>query len=101
MLSCSVASPLVVGIRYRFGVLNRATGDFEMGASDDKPDLCLDNTKELRSVGYKNIAISDKHVDPDTGNLNVVCKMKLLKDDLANHSLSSGKISSISCFLYL
>ena len=43
-------APAEVGIRFRFGVLNRLTGDFEMGACHDKKGVALDNSKELRSV---------------------------------------------------
>ena len=53
MLSSSSSSedaPAEVGIRFRFGVLNRLTGDFEMGACHDKKGVALDNSKELRSV---------------------------------------------------
>ena len=53
MLSSSSSSedaPAEVGIRFRFGVLNRLTGDFEMGACHDKKGVALDNSKELRCV---------------------------------------------------
>ena len=48
--SNSEGAPAEVGIRFRFGVLNRLTGDFEMGACHDKKGVALDNSKELRSV---------------------------------------------------
>ena len=48
--SNSEDAPAEVGIRFRFGVLNRLTGDFEMGACHDKKGVALDNSKELRSV---------------------------------------------------
>ena len=41
-----------------------------------------------RSIGYKSITISDKHINSH-GDIQLVCKMNLLKDDSANHSLSS------------
>lgn len=88
MLSCSIRKPLDVGIKYKFGVLNRCNGDFEMGSTEIKPDLKLENTNELRSIGYKNIAISEKHIN-SSGDIELVCKMRLLKDDSENHSLSS------------
>eukprot|EP00095_Tigriopus_kingsejongensis_P011238 maker-scaffold414_size178625-snap-gene-0.27 protein:Tk11238 transcript:maker-scaffold414_size178625-snap-gene-0.27-mRNA-1 annotation:"protein roadkill" len=88
MVSCSIAKPLDVGIKYKFGVLNRCNGEFEMGSTEIKPDLKLDNTHELRSIGYKNIAISEKHIN-SSGDIELVCKMKLLKDDSENHSLSA------------
>lgn len=71
MLSCNVDKPLEAGIRFRFGVLNRASGDFEMGPAGTKPDLRLEKTTELRSVGYRNIAISEKHIDSSTGDIQV------------------------------
>ena len=49
MLSSTVeAPPVEVGIRFRFGVLNRITGDFEMGSCHDKSGVALDNSSELR-----------------------------------------------------
>ncbi len=91
MLSCAVDSPVEdVAVRYRFGVLNRATGVFEMGGTEEKSGLCLESTSELKSVGYKNIAVSDQHVDSESGDMELVCKMKLVKEDRECHSLSSG-----------
>ena len=92
MLSSTVDAPVEVGIRFRFGVLNRMTGDFEMGSCHDKKGVALDNSSELKSVGFRNVAIGDQHLDPETGDLRLVCKMKVLKEDddaAANHSLSS------------
>ena len=98
MLSSSTVdnAPVEVGIRFRFGVLNRITGDFEMGSCHDKKGVSLDNSAELRSVGFRNVAIGEQHLDPETGDLRLVCKMKVLMDDsdsaaaaTANHSLSS------------
>ena len=91
MLSSTVETPVEVGIRFRFGVLNRMTGDFEMGSCHDKKGVALDNSGELRSVGFRNVAIGEQHLDPETGDLRIVCKMKVLKDgdSAADHSLSS------------
>lgn len=82
-----------VGIKYRFGVLNRFSGEYEMGSSDLKSNVQLEVTKELRSIGYKNIAISDKHINAN-GDIKLVVKMKLDKDDSDNHCLTSdlGKL---------
>ncbi len=84
MLSCSLDKPLDVGIHYRFGVLNRVNGDFEMGAPNAKPDLRLETTNELRSVGYRNVAISEKHVNGE-GDIQLVCKMRLMREDEVTH----------------
>ena len=46
----------------------------------------------LRSVGFRNVAIGEQHLDPETGDLRLVCKMKVLVgegDSSNNHSLSS------------
>ena len=101
MLSSSTVdnAPVEVGIRFRFGVLNRITGDFEMGSCHDKKGVALDNSAEIRSVGFRNVAIGEQHLDPETGDLRLVCKMKVLVEEGAfsssaaaaanNHSLSS------------
>ena len=49
-------------------------------------------------MGFRNVAIGDQHLDPETGDLRLVCKMKVLVEEGAfsssaaaanNHSLSS------------
>lgn len=96
MVSCSINKPTEVGIKFKFGVLNQVNGEFEFGSSETKPRLRLETNNELKSVGYKNIAIGDKHIDQPGGDINLVCKMKLLKDDSSNHSLSSDLRSLIN-----
>ena len=52
----------------------------------------LADTDVIRSVGYKNMAIAgEKHLEPGTGRLVLVAKLKVVKDDSANHSLPSNK----------
>ncbi len=87
--SCqNLPKPLDVGVRFRFGVFNRASGTFEMCTADVRPDLHLENTNELRSVGYRNMAISDKHVNA-LGDVKLTVRLRLLRDDADLHSLAS------------
>ena len=89
MLSCKVDKPTVAGVKFRFGVLNKANDDYEIGSPDNKTkELYLENSTEIKSVGYKNMAISEKHMNAH-GDIQLVCKLKLVKDDSANHSLPS------------
>ncbi len=89
MLSCKVDKPTNVDVKYKFGVLNRASGQFEMASPELKPNLMLETSSELRSVGYRNVAISDKHLSGSGGDICLVCRVKLVKDDADVHSLSS------------
>lgn len=88
MLRCNISKPVDVGVKFTFGVHNRINDVFEMASSEVKPRLRLETSDELRSIGYKNMAVSEKHFDSH-GGINLVCKMRLLKDDLQEHSLSS------------
>lgn len=93
--SCKVAKPVDVGVKFKFGVLNRGNNEYEMGAPDNKADVHLETGDELRSIGYKNIAINEKHVN-SKGDIQLVCKLKIVKDDSTNHSLSSDLRSLIN-----
>ena len=46
------------------------------------------HSSEIKSLGYKNLAIGEKHVNGG-GDIRLVCKLKIVKDDSSNHSLSS------------
>jgi len=93
LLSCQVeakkAAATKAGVRFCFGILNQISEEHEMGQPDNRAkDLVLENTSEIKSVGYKNMAISEKHMTSH-GDIQLVCKLKLVKDDSDNHSLSS------------
>ena len=69
--------PTTVGVRFKFGVLNRASNRLETGAPEERPDLRLEDTSELRCVGYRNLAIADKHLGggrDGPGDLRLVCR---------------------------
>ncbi|XP_071746250.1 uncharacterized protein [Lepeophtheirus salmonis] len=87
MLSCKVRNSMDVGIKYKFGVLNRTNNEFEMD-SPTKTDINIDNSESLKSVGYKNMLITEKHMNAN-GDIQLVCKMNIIKEDNSLHSLSS------------
>lgn len=94
MLSCKVGSALEIGIKYKFGVLNRGNNEYEMGLPNKK-DFTLENSDTLKSVGYRNMAISEKHMNCH-GDIQLVVKMNIFKEDTATHSLSSDLLSLIN-----
>ena len=50
----------------------------------------LADTDVIRSVGYKNMAVvTDKHFSKGGGGIRLAAKLKIVKDDSANHSLPS------------
>ncbi|CAB4068134.1 SPOP [Lepeophtheirus salmonis] len=82
-----VRNSMDVGIKYKFGVLNRTNNEFEMD-SPTKTDINIDNSESLKSVGYKNMLITEKHMNAN-GDIQLVCKMNIIKEDNSLHSLSS------------
>eukprot|EP00096_Caligus_rogercresseyi_P011269 TRINITY_DN4387_c0_g1_i1.p1 TRINITY_DN4387_c0_g1~~TRINITY_DN4387_c0_g1_i1.p1 ORF type:complete len:446 (-),score=162.99 TRINITY_DN4387_c0_g1_i1:532-1869(-) len=94
MRSCKVRNAMDVGIKYKFGVLNRSNNEFEMG-SPTRVDMNIDNSESLKSVGYKNMLITDKHLN-ESGDIQLVCKMNIIKEDSSLHSLSSDLKSLIN-----
>ena len=48
----------------------------------------LEQTEKLQSIGYKNIAISEKHVNT-MGDISLVVKLTIITEEETNHSLSS------------
>ena len=50
--------------------------------------IMLEEKDKLQSVGYKNIAISDKHVNR-TGDVVLSVRLSLIQKEVKNHSLSS------------
>lgn len=87
LLSSKVDKPLDVNVKYKFGIYNRGSEEFEMGAID-RVGLRLEQTEKLQSIGYKNIAISEKHVN-SAGDVSLVVRLTIIKENEANHSLSS------------
>lgn len=87
LLSCKVDKPLDVNVKYKFGIYNRGSEEFEMGAID-RVGMRLEQTDKLQSIGYKNIAISEKHVNT-AGDVSLVVRLTIIKENETNHSLSS------------
>jgi speckle-type POZ protein len=87
LLSSKVDKPLDVNVKYKFGIYNRGSEEFEMGAID-RVGLRLEQTEKLQSIGYKNIAISEKHVN-SAGDVSLVVRLTIIKENETNHSLSS------------
>jgi len=86
-------STTTTGVKFTFGILNRVSDDYEMFQPDNRPSksgstVLPTNTSEIKSLGYKNLAIGEKHVNGG-GDIRLVCKLKIVKDDSSNHSLSS------------
>lgn len=87
LLSCKNDKPLDVNVKYKFGIYNRGSEEYEMG-SIDRVGMKLEQTDTLQSVGYKNIAISEKHVNT-AGDVSLVVRLTIIKENETNHSLSS------------
>ncbi|QQP37357.1 BTB/POZ domain protein [Caligus rogercresseyi] len=63
--------------------------------SPTRVDMNIDNSESLKSVGYKNMLITDKHLN-ESGDIQLVCKMNIIKEDSSLHSLSSDLKSLIN-----
>jgi len=87
LVSWKVATKQDVAVKFKFGIFNQKSQEFEMGVSD-KASIMLEEKDKLQSVGYKNIAISDKHVNR-TGDVVLSVRLSLIQKEVKNHSLSS------------
>ena len=57
--------------------------------------LKLEQQEKLQSIGYKNIALSDKHVNA-SGDVMLLVRMSIIKKEEPCHSLSSDLGSLIN-----
>lgn len=94
LLGCKVDKKQDVSVKYKFGIYNRSNEEFEMGPPD-KVSVKLEEKDKLQSIGYKNIAINDKHVNA-AGDVILVVRLSMIKQEVASHSLSSDLGSLIN-----
>lgn len=94
LVSCKVDGNQEVRVKYRFGIYNRSTEEPEMGAPE-RVTLKQETIDKLQSVGYKNIAMSDKHVN-SAGDVLLFVRLSIIREEEANHSLSSDLKSLIN-----
>lgn len=87
LVSCKVERKQDVTIKYKFGIFNRVTEEAEMGAPD-RVSLSLETAEKLQSVGYKNIAMNEKHVTP-AGDIQLLVRLSIIRQEEVIHSLSS------------
>jgi len=86
LVGCKAEEAKDVAVKYKFGIYNRQTEEFEMG-SPEKVLLKLEEREKLQSIGYKNIAMSDKHVN-SSGDVVLLVRLSIIKKDEPFHSLS-------------
>eukprot|EP00092_Neocalanus_flemingeri_P028564 GFUD01031020.1.p1 GENE.GFUD01031020.1~~GFUD01031020.1.p1 ORF type:complete len:480 (-),score=149.04 GFUD01031020.1:137-1576(-) len=87
LVGCRVKTKQDVTVKYKFGIYNRGSEEFEMGSSE-KANLMLEDMDKLQSVGYKNISISDKHVNSG-GDVLLSVRLSIICKEEESHSLSS------------
>ncbi|XP_023332547.1 uncharacterized protein LOC111704523 [Eurytemora carolleeae] len=83
-----------IAVKYKFGILNRHTEEAEMGPPD-RVSLKLEPKEKLQSIGYKNIAMNDKHVNA-AGDVLLFVRLSIIREEEAAHSLSSDLGSLIN-----
>lgn len=94
LVGCRVEGKQDVAVKYKFGIYNRSSEEFEMGAPE-KVVLKLEQQEKLQSIGYKNIAMSDKHVN-SSGDVMLLVRLSIIKKEEPCHSLSSDLGSLIN-----
>ena len=94
LVGCRVEGKQDVAVKYKFGIYNRSNEEFEMGAPE-KVVLKLEQQEKLQSIGYKNIAMSDKHVN-SSGDVMLLVRLSIIKKEEPCHSLSSDLGSLIN-----
>jgi speckle-type POZ protein len=87
MVACKVDTKQDVDVRFQFGLFNQNSQEYEMGQAD-KASIMVEEKDKLQSVGYKNIAISEKHVS-SSGEVILSVKLSLSNKEEVPHSLSS------------
>jgi len=94
LLGCKVEKKQDVAVKYKFGIYNRTSEEYEMGAPD-KVSIKLEEKEGLQSIGYKNIAISDKHVN-SSGDVILLVRLSIIKKEEPTNSLSADLGSLIN-----
>jgi len=94
LVGCRVEGRQEVAVKYKFGIYNRCNEEFEMG-TPEKVMLKLEQQEKLQSIGYKNIALSDKHVNA-SGDVMLLVRLSIIKKEEPCHSLSSDLGSLIN-----
>jgi len=94
LVNCKVEGNQDVRVKYKFGILNRQTEEPEMGPPE-RVSLKLERVEKLQSIGYKNIAMNDKHVNA-AGDVLLYVRMCIIREEEAAHSLSSDLGSLIN-----
>ena len=104
LLSCSADTKQEAAVRFKFGIQNQLSEEWEMGAEDkvrtDQMWLVRDNLTvlqaiimmeemdKLQSVGYKNIAINDQHIN-SIGDVSLSVQLSISLENEKLHSLPS------------
>lgn len=94
LVGCRVEGKQDVAVKYKFGIYNRCNEEFEMG-SPERVHLKLEEREKLQSIGYKNIAMSDKHINA-SGDVILIVRLSIIKKEEPCHSLSSDLGSLIN-----
>merc|ERR1711962_680073 len=94
LVGCRVDRNLEATVKYKFGIYNRCNEEFEMG-TPEKVMMKLEQQEKLQSIGYKNIALSDKHVNA-AGDVMLLVRLSIIKKEEPCHSLSSDLGSLIN-----
>jgi len=94
LVGCRAKVKQDVAVKYKFGIYNRSSEEFEMG-SPEKVWLKLEEKDKLQSIGYKNIAMSDKNVN-SSGDVILLVRLSIIKKEEPSHSLSSDLGSLIN-----
>jgi len=94
LVGCRVERSQEATVKYKFGIYNRCNEEFEMG-TPEKVMMKLEQQEKLQSIGYKNIALSDKHVNA-AGDVMLLVRLSIIKKEEPCHSLSSDLGSLIN-----
>ncbi|XP_069692012.1 speckle-type POZ protein B-like isoform X2 [Periplaneta americana] len=87
LLSCSIDEPEQARVRFQFGVYNVEIKQWEM-CHVSRVVLHLQNTHEMLSLGYRDLSILERHMEPPGGDVSVFVKLQLVQTEADKHSLS-------------
>ncbi|PSN33840.1 hypothetical protein C0J52_16840 [Blattella germanica] len=87
LLSCSIEEPEQARVRFQFAVYNTDIKQWEL-CHVSRVVLTLQNSREMLSLGYRDLSIVERHLEPGSGDVSVFVKLQMVQTEVERHSLS-------------
>ncbi|XP_066992480.1 speckle-type POZ protein B [Anabrus simplex] len=86
LLSCGISEPEQIKIRFQFAIYNEEIKQWEM-CHVSRTVLQLQTTQDMLSIGYRDLSILERHIEPRKGDVSLFVKLQLVQTEAERNSL--------------